>query len=191
MDYIKIRDKVEKKIKKERFLHSLGVAYTSSYLASRFFLDEDKARICGIYHDMYRYDIADSNAILLLEKNGFVLEKEEKENSVLLHGPLASMYSTKDLEEDVSLDIKNALRHHTLGSVEMGKLGAVLYIADYIEPGRRYIEDEERIDILSLDSLESMIIYIIDREKKKLKKGQKEADVTERLYKYIKSGNRL
>lgn len=190
MDYIKIRDKVEKKIKKERFLHSLGVAYTSSYLASRFSLDEEKARICGIYHDMYRYD-TDSNTALLLEKNGFVLEEEEKKNSILLHGPLASMYADKDFEENVDVDIKKALRHHTLGSIEMGKIGAILYIADYIEPGRRYIEDEERIYILSLDSLESMIIYIIDREKKKLKKGQKEADVTERLYKYIKSGNRL
>ena len=81
------------------------------------------------------------------------------------------------------------MRHHTLGHVEMGVYGAVVYIADYAEKGRKHLDDAERALILSLPSLEAMVLHIMDMQRKYFEtKGMKEAGVSAELYGYIRSG---
>ncbi len=191
MDYIKLKAKVRGMIKPTRFVHSLGVAETSRYLARRFDLDEEKALCAGIYHDAYRYSAAETSAEEL-EKAGFVLFEEEKREPMLLHGALAAFNFEKDAEESVDGDMKRAVRHHTLGSRDMGKLGAVLYIADYIEPGRKHLTEEDRLNIMERSTLEEMTALIIDMQRPYLestKAGM--AGVTGDLYDYIRSGGKF
>ena len=191
MDYIKLKAKVSAMIKPSRFLHSMGVAETSLYLARRFDLDEEKALCAGIYHDAYRYSGAETS-IEELEKAGFVLAPEEKREPMLLHGALAALNFDRDAEESVGDDMKAAVRHHTLGSRDMGKLGAVLYIADYIEPGRKHLTEENRLNIMERSTLEEMTALIIEMQRPYLestKDGM--AGVTGDLYDYIRSGGKF
>ncbi len=188
MDYIKLRDKVSSRIKSSRFIHSLGVAETASFLASRFSLSAEWALCAGIYHDAYRYE-SDVEAIPLLEKNGFMIEMEEKREPMLLHGALAALYFDSDLGEEVPVALKKAVRYHTLGSPDMGRLGAVIYIADFIEPGRRHLSEEERRKILLKETLEDMTVLIIDAQRPYLEsRGTRMAGITEKLYTFIKDG---
>ncbi len=188
MDYIKLRNKVSSRIKNSRFIHSLGVAETSAFLAERFSLDVNDALCCGIYHDAYRYNDG-GECIALLEKSGFIIEAEEREEPMLLHGALAALYFDEDAGEEVPLKMKKAVRWHTLGSPDMGKLGAVIYIADYMEPGRRHLSEEERREILLSSSLEEMTALIIERQRPYLEStGAGLAGITERLYTFIKDG---
>ena len=74
----------------------------------------------------------------------------------------------------------------------MGPYGAILYIADYAEKGRKHLDDNERQHILSQATLEDMIIVIMDAQRKYFEKeGIKEAEVSTELYDYIKQGGRL
>ncbi len=188
MDYIKLRDKVASRVKSSRFIHSLGVAETSAFLASRFSLDVNDALCCGIYHDAYRYS-DDEECIALLEKSGFIIEDEERREPMLLHGALAALYFDEDAGEEVPLEMKKAVRWHTLGSPDMGKLGAVIYIADYMEPGRKHLSEEERRKILLSSSLEEMTALIIEEQRPYLEStGAGLAGITERLYTFIKDG---
>lgn len=191
MDYIAVRNKVKSMVKESRFIHSLGVAETARSLAQRFSIDENSALICGIYHDSYRYS-ATSDTPLFLEKEGYKIEEEEKIDSMLLHGALASFYFSRDVGEDVSLEMKKAVRYHTLGSKDMGRLGGIIYIADYIEPGRKHLKDSARIAILEEETIEDMIIHIIDMTRPYLlSSGAKEANITSQLYSFLKDGGKL
>ena len=191
MDYIELQNKVRGMIKPSRFVHSLGVAETAFFLAKRFDLDEGKALCAGIYHDAYRYS-ADGKCIELLRKNGFVIEKEEEEEPMLLHGALAALHFDEDAGEPVGDDMKKAVRYHTLGSKDMGPLGAAIYIADYIEPGRKHLSDEVRTEILNLGTMEEMITKIITLQRPYLEStGTKLAGISEELYEYIEKGGKL
>jgi predicted HD superfamily hydrolase involved in NAD metabolism len=191
MDYTELREKVRLMIKPQRFIHSLGVAETAARLAERFGESTSDALIAGIYHDAYRYS-ATVDSILLLENAGFVLDDEEKREPMLLHGPLAAYHFESDAGEEVSDALKRAVRHHTLGSVEMGRLGGIIYIADYMEPGRRHLTDTDRREILSRSTIEAMVLDIIEREKPYLEStGGGLAEVTKELHSFLRDGGKL
>lgn len=52
----------------------------------------------------------------------------------LLHGPAAA----ERLAGQADDELLEAIRYHTLGSARWGRLGRALYLADFLEPGRRY-----------------------------------------------------
>ena len=92
----------------------------------------------------------------------------------------------------VPLSYVKAVRFHTLGSPEMGRLGAAVYIADYSEPGRRHLDDEERKRIYSHESLEEMVGYIIEKQNEYFRKeGIRNASITDELYSFLARGGRF
>ena len=52
----------------------------------------------------------------------------------LLHGPAAA----ERLAGQADPELLEAIRYHTLGSARFGRLGRALYLADFLEPGRRF-----------------------------------------------------
>jgi HD superfamily phosphohydrolase YqeK len=58
----------------------------------------------------------------------------------LLHGPAAAAKLSEDGERRTS--VLDAIRWHTVGNARWDRTGRVLYMADFLEPGRRF--DRER-----------------------------------------------
>lgn len=54
----------------------------------------------------------------------------------MLHGPAAAARLVADGESRVEL--LDAIRFHTVGCERWGRLGRALYMADYLEPGRKF-----------------------------------------------------
>ncbi len=54
----------------------------------------------------------------------------------MLHGPAAAEQLARDGERRA--DLLDAVRYHTVGSARWGRLGRALYMADYLEPGRKF-----------------------------------------------------
>jgi len=54
----------------------------------------------------------------------------------MLHGPAAAEQLRRDGERRTEL--LDAVRFHTVGSAQWGRLGRALYMADYLEPGRKF-----------------------------------------------------
>ncbi|MGI9180030.1 MAG: HD domain-containing protein [Longimicrobiaceae bacterium] len=55
----------------------------------------------------------------------------------LLHGPAAAELLGAELDEELCM----AIRYHTTGHPELGRLGSALYLADFLEPGRDFEEE--------------------------------------------------
>lgn len=58
----------------------------------------------------------------------------------LLHGPAAAVRAEQDGER--RKDVLDAVRCHTVGSLEWGRTGRALYLADFLEPGRKFLASE-------------------------------------------------
>src|SRR5437879_5852517 len=54
----------------------------------------------------------------------------------LAHGPMAADLAARDGEADPG--VLDAVRYHSLGSARWDDVGRMLYLADYLEPGRGF-----------------------------------------------------
>lgn len=163
MSFTELEMTVRSMIKPSRFLHSQRVKETALELGGKYLMDETALSYISIFHDAYR-NIEGREAIRICNEADMFIYPEELDNPMLLHGAVAAIKLPSFIGECPG-SWALALRFHTLGSPEMGRLGAVLYIADYIEPGREYLSDEDRNEILSASSLEDMVLDILERER--------------------------
>ena len=182
---------VKNGMKPSRLQHSVGVATTAKFLLEKFGYDGNPGLIAGIFHDWYRY-VTDLEALQEIHRADFKAEPEEISNPMLLHGAVAAIHMKEIVGDDTPDEYLTAVRWHTLGSPDMGILGAAIYVADFAEPGRKHLEDEEKHYILSMDSLEEMVLYILRQQDVYFQRtGKKGAEVTRRLKEFLEAGNRF
>lgn len=60
----------------------------------------------------------------------------------LWHGPAAARRAERDGERDPG--VLDAIRYHSVGYAGWDRVGRMLYLADYLEPGRRFEPDARR-----------------------------------------------
>lgn len=141
------------RLSEERYLHSKRTADTAEKLCMLYGFDTIKGRTAGLLHDIAREE-TDEEITRLAGSDGLGISKIESEYPVLLHGRAGAVIVKEQLgiEDEEILD---AIRWHTTGKRDMPGLTAVLYISDYIEPGRKHIDNEfrRRIKEMSLDRL--------------------------------------
>jgi predicted HD superfamily hydrolase involved in NAD metabolism len=173
-----------------RFLHSVGAARTCVALNRRYGeqLDDDECYRCGLLHDMAREWPA-PDLLDYAMKNRLHTEPEETAVPMLLHGPVAAhLLSLKGY----GTPLCTAVRYHTLGNIGMGRLGLVLFIADYIEPGRTHVTDGQRQEMLAGPTLESVCSSLLSMQEAYFeKKGRIAAASTKALQRYLQEGGRI
>lgn len=150
-----------------RAAHSISCGRTMERIFVKFpQLAEEygpEAAMCtGLMHDIAREWKAEELAAYV-ERQHIPTEPEEDASPVLLHAPVGA-HLAQTLVTDFPEAWATAIRWHTLGSSSMGRLGAVLYIADYLEPLRAHITEEERMELLALPGLEKIILALLERD---------------------------
>jgi len=164
MDCTDLKQFAEKHLSPGRFEHTLETADMCAALGRRFSADERSCRLAGLGHDILREWSAETLKAYL-HMHPVLLYPVEKKHSELLHAPAAAQY----LKEEFNItdrDIWKAVRWHTTGHREMGKLGCILFAADFTEPKRTHISEKQRSELLSLPSLEQMVLQIYTLQKR-------------------------
>lgn len=187
---IALEEELLSHLSEDRFLHSKATADTSLSLV-RQFGEKLNLELCfraALLHDIAR-EWKDEDLILYAEAHHLVLEEEERDDPVLLHAPVGShLLASRGYENSLCL----AVRYHTLGSVTMGRLGLVLFIADYIEPRRTHLSDLTRKALRELPSLEMICLEILRMQGPYLKGKRKEpARCSEELKLFLLAGKHL
>lgn len=128
---------LKENLSENRINHSLGVARTAFYLASKHLPEKkEKAFLAGIIHDLAR-EWPEEKYLTYLKNKGYVILPEDLKLPVVLHAP-AGAYYAEEILGITDEEILNAISLHTLGAVKMTKLEQIVFLADLIEPGRRF-----------------------------------------------------
>jgi predicted HD superfamily hydrolase involved in NAD metabolism len=173
---------LRKNISDKRFAHLKRCAETAEILCRRNGLDEKKGAEAALLHDVAR-ECSDEK-ILRLAGSRYDLITEERDNPLLVHGKAAAAMIARDLGIEDE-DILEAAACHTTGCPEMGPIARVVFIADYIEPGRTHITEEFRKRVLESDLAKGLLL-VLDREISYLEgKGVKVLDSTRKLYREV------
>jgi nicotinate-nucleotide adenylyltransferase len=176
-----IEDAVRSMVSPSRFLHSRAVAALSWELCARFGQDMDRGYLAGIAHDIAK-SMDEEELKRFAKKDGKPISRLERKKPSLLHSRAGAVL----LRERFNIDdeeILAAVRNHTLGSLTMGPLEKIVYIADKIEPTRkreqvrggdsdrggnwkefREAENRESLDNLFISVLKETAAYLRSRK---------------------------
>lgn len=158
-DTKKIRKKMEKTLDAKRFEHTLGVAYTAASLAMRYDEDLNRTLIAGLLHDCAKC-ISNEKKIAICEKHNIPINEVERENPFLLHAKVGSYMAMKQFNIH-DQEIINAILNHTTGRPGMSRLEKIIYIADYIEPGRKQAPNLQQIRKAAFQDLDQALVMIL------------------------------
>ena len=161
---------VKDKLPDKTFNHSLSRAETAVKLAEIYDGAKPNAELAGILHDYCKYD--DLGSMYQIVTQNELDSNLLSYGSEILHGPVAAIIMNQQFDvtdEEVLLAIKN----HTTGRAQMTKTEKLIFIADYIEPGRQTPGVEEIRDLAynqgSLDKTiyeisKRTVLYLINKD---------------------------
>ncbi len=158
-DMKKIRKKLEKSLDSKRYEHTLGVAYTASALAMSSGENPEKALLAGLLHDCAKC-MSNEKKIAVCEKNKIAITEIERKNPFLLHAK-AGCYLAKKQFHIHDTDVLNAILYHTTGRPRMSLLEKIIYIADYIEPGRKHAPNLSEVRKMAFQDLDAALLQIL------------------------------
>ncbi len=121
-------------VSETRFNHCQRVEETALELAPRFGVQPEIVTPAALLHDLCR-EYKEDLLLQLATNFGIVIDEIEKAEPLLLHGSVAaaivrSKYEFKDPE------IFEAITFHITGAPGVSSLTKLIYVADYLEPGR-------------------------------------------------------
>ncbi|TCP32318.1 putative HD superfamily hydrolase involved in NAD metabolism [Scopulibacillus darangshiensis] len=152
----------------KRFDHTLGVVEAAQGLAKRFNGDIDKAGLAAMLHDIAKYFSKTKMAETIRRRNDIADELLQYHLS-LWHASVGAVYAEEELNI-TDHDILEAMKWHTTGKKDMTLLDKIVFLADYIEPGRNFpgVDEvrataEKSLDLACAKALENTIVFLVAR----------------------------
>lgn len=158
-DLRKIRKAMRKTLDVRRFEHTLGVEYTSAALAMRYDADITNAQLAGLLHDCAKC-LSDEKRLSICEKHNISINEIERRNPFLLHAKVGCFLAMEEYKV-YDTDVINAILNHTTGRPGMSLLEKIVFIADYIEPGRKQAPNLKAIRKMAFIDLDKALLMIL------------------------------
>lgn len=129
---------VKNKMSIKRYRHTVSMAHLASQIAKANGLDQQKAYVAGMLHDIAK-EMEHHQGLTIMQKYypNYVDKPEPIWHQWLSEYVAKNEYLVDDLE------ILQAIRHHTTGSIYMSKLDMCIYVADKYDPSRDYDSSKE------------------------------------------------
>ncbi|RTR35349.1 HD domain-containing protein [Robertmurraya yapensis] len=158
---------VKAQLTEHRYVHTVGVMETAIQLAKQYGADEKKAELAAIFHDYAKFRPKEEMKQIIVEEK---MPPELLEyNSELWHAPVGAFLVEKEVGI-TDAEVLDAIKFHTSGRPGMTLLEKVIYLADYIEPGRHFpgVEEvrelaKEDLDTALIKSVQNTILFLMKK----------------------------
>lgn len=182
---VNIQNQLKNDLNESRYIHTMGVMYTAASLAMCHGGDVQKALIAGLLHDCAKC-IPFEEKFALCEKYQIKISPVERRNPELLHAKLGASIAA-DKYEIQDEDIINSIASHTTGRPEMSLLEKIVYISDYMEPGRKPLSNMGDVRRLAYQNIDECLYRILKDSLVYLKSRDMAIDpMTEKTYFYYR-----
>lgn len=126
---------IKGRMPEKRYTHTIGVMETAVKLAEQYGENPKNAETAAILHDIAKYaDVDWMKGIVREQKLDQRLLDWDAE---ILHGPVGAWIAETEFGI-TDADILNAIRYHTTGRAHMTNFEKIVYVADMIEPNRKF-----------------------------------------------------
>ncbi|WP_096188328.1 bis(5'-nucleosyl)-tetraphosphatase (symmetrical) YqeK [Evansella halocellulosilytica] len=156
-------------LKERRYEHTLRVVDEAERLALQYGADVSKARLAAILHDYAKYRSSDEMRETVRSNLDEFPEKLLYYGNEILHAFVGAYYVRKELHV-TDEQILSAIAFHTTGKKEMELLEKVVFLADYIEPGRTFASvnevrktAESDLDLACFYAIKNTIQFLVEK----------------------------
>lgn len=136
MERTEIINLLAETLSQPRFDHCLRVESMAVELAHHFQTSPVIVSPAALLHDLCR-EYSREKLLKLAADFDIVVDDIEKAEPLLLHGPVTAAIAEKKLGIN-DPPVLEAIRFHITGAPNMTSLGKLIFIADFIEPGRTF-----------------------------------------------------
>ena len=177
-----INEDLKNSLSPKRYNHSIMVAKEAKSLAKHYHINEDKAYLAGLIHDVAK-ELTEEENIYWIEKGKLSKDLENKENINIKHADIGAVIAKEKYNLDD--DICNAIKYHTIGNKSMDLLAKIIYIADKI--GREKIPEALKpVKEIAYKNIDKALLYCLEKQKIRLaEKGIKMHEDTKELLKEL------
>lgn len=137
-----------------------GVMYTSAALAMRYQANLEQALLAGLLHDCAKC-IPNSEKIQICREERLAVSEVEEANPSLLHAKLGAFFARKQYCVS-DTEVLDAIKSHTTGRPGMSLLEKIVYIADYIEPGRKELPNMKDVRQMAFEDIDKCLYKILE-----------------------------
>ena len=182
-ELLELDEKLKQNLDKYRYDHTIGVMHTAACLAMKYDGNIRQAMIAGMLHDCAKC-IPSAEKLKLCRQYHLEVSEAEKANPGLLHAKLGA-YLAKNVYGIEDGEVLHAISVHTTGCPEMTLLDKILYIADYIEPGRKDTTNLPAVRKLAFCDLDACLYQILQDSLEYLRQKDRVIDsMTEQTFLY-------
>lgn len=154
------RELMQKTLDAELYEHSLATAEIATELAELYGSKREKAYLAGLVHD-YGKRLKRQQLLEAAERYNLKLDSITLGDARLMHAPVGAVLLAEELKIK-DHELLNAVSYHTTGYSGMTLLAKVLYLADCIEPGRKF-DGVDKIRELAAVDLEQALLAAVDK----------------------------
>lgn len=156
---MKREQEIKQRIGEKRFLHTKRVTEEAVKLARRWNVNEEQAKLAGFYHDCMK--IRDPKKLFqACDTLNLEITPEMKDSPQIIHSYLGALAAEKyyGVEDE---EVLHAIAVHTTGEEDMSDLDKVIFLADYIEPGRDF-PGVDKARKLAYESLDEGVLFALE-----------------------------
>ncbi|MDX1973564.1 MAG: bis(5'-nucleosyl)-tetraphosphatase (symmetrical) YqeK [Candidatus Sumerlaeia bacterium] len=135
--FCEIRRQLLDATKPKRQLHVLGVEGMAMVLADRWKIDLETTLVAALLHDLAKCMPLEEQREWLDRIRVVPITPEDYNYKNVWHGKVAAQLA-KDLFGITEPEILTSVAYHSTGCIKMPEVGMVLFVADFIEPSRKW-----------------------------------------------------
>lgn len=133
----RIRMGLAARLTPDRLAHVFGVEGLAVILALRHCVDAEKVLLAAVLHDYHKAEDKTSLHTAINSGVDFPPCAEDSDHPAMWHGLAAAAVARAEFGIE-DLEILEAVAWHTTGRAGLGRVGLVLYVADFLEPTRNF-----------------------------------------------------
>jgi len=149
---------VKRRLPAGRFLHTLGVVEAALPLAAKFGCDIQKTKTAALLHDIAK-PLTTAEMVDICQAGKDPVTPEELAREKVIHAKAGAILAHSQFGID-DPEILDAIRYHTTGRPGMTVLEKIIFISDFIEPGRTKAPNLDKIRRESMIDLNRCVCMI-------------------------------
>ncbi len=121
-----------------RAKHVLSTESEAALIAAEYLPEKtEKVRISALLHDITKeYDT--EKQLQILAEFGIIVDNATMHSPKVMHAMTAALLIPREFPEFADDEVISAVKNHTTGHEDMSLLDTIIYLADYIEPLRKF-----------------------------------------------------
>ena len=150
-----LREQAYAMLKPKRVRHVQGTEEEAVRLAFRWGADVELAREAAILHDITK-KLDHEAQLRIVAEYGMLIDTLTRESGKLLHAKTGAILAKEKFS--VSDEVYQSIAYHTTGRGDMLLLEKILYVADFIEPGREF-DEVKALRELAYTDLDQAVLF--------------------------------